>query len=366
MENWHSTALSWAILSAFGFGYYLYYRSKKQQPATGRDRGRPTQRAINVPRDDNKNNTPGEGTPKATKKAAKPKPARKAKKAAQETGEKVAATMSANSSTTGGEGDDDLSPAVSPKPKPSATKVSGRDVSDMLEPKAVPASVLRLTEPAQPVREKQSHQPRVATPLESKKQRQNKKKVEEKKLQREQEEKERKALEEKQRRTAREARGEPAKNGLQQAKAPTSNAWNLTNGASNTPVRSVVPESQPLLDTFDPVDQDRRSTTSSSEGAVAGSSATTDDVANNDRWMSEEEQMRLAMADSQWTTVPKGRKAKKPKDTSVEGSENGILPVEQPAFKPAPAPPASKPHVEYTTSAPPGAVYHPLDSDWAV
>ncbi|KAF2813309.1 uncharacterized protein BDZ99DRAFT_473990 [Mytilinidion resinicola] len=364
MENWQSAAVSWAGFLAFAAAY-LYYTSRKQQPAGGKDRGRATQRAIHVPRDDNKQKGPGEGTPRATKKATKSKPARKAKKAAKETEEKVAANMSANSSTTGGEGDDDLSPAVSPKPNATATKASGRDVSDMLEPKATSASVLRLTEPTQPVRERQAHQPRIAT-LESKKQRQNKKKVEEKKLQREQEEKERKALEEKQRRTAREARGEPAKNGLQQAKTPTSNAWNLRNGASNTAVRSVIPESQPLLDTFDPVEQDRRSTTSSSEGAPAGSSATTDDVANNDRWMSEEEQMRLAMADSQWTTVPKGRKAKKPKGASAEGSENGIVPVELPASKPAPAPPANKTQAQYTTSAQPGAVYHPLDSDWAV
>jgi len=194
--------------------------------------------------------------------------------------------------------------------------------------------------------------------------------MEDRKLQREREEKERQVLLEKQRRTAREARGEPAKNGLQQAKAPASHAWDRSNGASNTATGNTVASSYaPLLDTFE---QESVSTTSSSVGATAETSVKTEDPLVDNPWaggMTEEEQIRLAMQDSEWTTVPKGRKAKKAKATSTEGSDGGFSSLEPSTAKTVVAPVAATPKVEYTTSAEAAALYtssHPMDSDWPV
>ncbi|OCK80619.1 hypothetical protein K432DRAFT_38999 [Lepidopterella palustris CBS 459.81] len=320
----------------------------------------------------------GEGPRKAAGKPSKLNRQRKASKTAKGPMEKVEATLSANSSTTGADGDDDLSPAVSPALSANNGKApSGKDVSDMLETRAGAPAVLRLTEPSQPVRQKQVHQARPEAAQETKKQRQNRKKVEERKLQREQEEKERQVLLEKQRRTAREARGEPAKNGLQPAKAPASSAWNLAHHTSNVAVGSS--NDGQLLDTFE---QDGVSTTSSSENATNGTSATTDSMNNSGQWAgmpSEEEQLRMAMADSEWTTVSKGRKAKKNKTSSAteeatgtEGSDAGT-PQQQdlPGKKTVPEAetPTAPPNASYSTSNEAAAHFtgtHPMDSDWPV
>jgi hypothetical protein len=147
----------------------------------------------------------------------------------------------------------------------------------------------------------QTQKAEVAT--ESKKQRQNRKKVEEAKAAREEEEKARKALEEKQRRVAREARGEPAKNGLGQSKPPASNPW------TEVPSRGAVQPPKPastgqLLDTFESPVQTATKTTAPTSGAAKTSTPL-------NSLPSEEEQMRLAMEDSAWTTVPKGGKTKR-------------------------------------------------------
>ncbi|KAJ9648035.1 hypothetical protein H2199_001812 [Coniosporium tulheliwenetii] len=292
---------------------------------------------------------------------------------------------STTSSTTGADADDDLSPALSPSLGASSHTVpSGRDVSDMLEAPAASPSVLRLTESSQPARVKKPQQQKPAESAETKKQRQNRRKVEERKLAREQEEKERRALEEKQRRTAREARGEPAKNGMAPAAAPASNAWTATsqskapNGTTST---APAVGAAPLLDTFD------AHSTASSDGAGTGTNTTS----INDG-MSEEEQMRL-LQESQdwgWNTVPKGRKAKKRAGNEVAGdttgnesSDTGIAQA-APALKEFPAAPAASTNTPAATNTSAGARLlndgfntsadvsafmtsrHPGDSDWAV
>ncbi|OCL04249.1 hypothetical protein AOQ84DRAFT_380791 [Glonium stellatum] len=382
MEPWQS----WVIVLGLGGGAYYYY---SRNAGKGRHRSRPLQRVndtttrTNRRQEDDKfrHDIEGEVTPKGAGNATKANRQRKGnKKQPKESADKAEAYQSTTSGSA--DADDDLSPAVSPTLGATVTKAPSRaDVSDMLESRGAAPSVLRLTEPSQPVRQKQQQAPRPDTPQETKKQRQNKKKAEERKLQREQEEKERQVLLEKQRRTAREARGEPAKNGLQPAKAPTSSAWNLPHHASNVAVSSAptAPASDgTLLDTFD---QDGISTTSSSENATNGTSATTDSMNNSMNWAnmpSEEEQMRMAMEDSGWSTVPKGRKVKKAQAnsaagdaTGTDGSDSGHPQREVPAKKAVDPTPTTviPPSVGYSTSNEAAAFltgHHPMDSDWPV
>ncbi|KAF2862686.1 hypothetical protein K470DRAFT_255611 [Piedraia hortae CBS 480.64] len=117
-----------------------------------------------------------------------------------------------------------------------ATPYAG-NVNDMLEPAAPGPSVLKITPPTKPAKEKAPRQ-KKEEPVETKKQRQNRQKKEQEKAEREQQEQQRRVLEEQQRRIARESRGEPAKNGV-----PAANAW------KEKPAKPVV--DGPLLDTFD-------------------------------------------------------------------------------------------------------------------
>ncbi|KAH7028391.1 hypothetical protein B0J12DRAFT_354199 [Macrophomina phaseolina] len=197
--------------------------------------------------------------------------------------------FTSGSSTNGADADAEFSDAVSPALNASA---SGRDVSDMLEAPAAGPSVLRLTESTSPApQKKQQKKASSPEPKETKKQRQNRKKAEQAKAEREEAEKARKVLLENQRRTARESRGEAAKNGLG---APTSapSAWAQKKEETKTNGSGA------LLDTFD---------NNSSNLAASGTSATWErDLP------SEEEQLRLAMEDSTWSTVEtKGKKSKK-------------------------------------------------------
>jgi hypothetical protein len=226
----------------------------------------------------------------------------------QGTANKKAAQMTPSSSTTGGDADDDLSPAVSPSfpADDSQALPSANDVADMLEAPAPAPTTLRLTEPANGIPSKPKPLPRAVQEVDSKKARQNRKKAEEKKLQREADEKARRALEEKQRRTAREARGEPAKNGLAPAKTP-SNAWTASNHVTAAPVPATNSQ---LLDTF------------SNEAPKANGGK-----ANGGKWWSgdlpsEEEQERILKEqdDSSWNTVvtKKGKKKNKNAEGSVD------------------------------------------------
>jgi hypothetical protein len=368
MEAW----LSWALCIALTGAAYLYY---SQNGRSNRNRGRTAQRANAT------TTTRGEPVPwgdseaisKKAKKAVK-EPRKSIKKAVQEVGEKAEAYLS-TASTAGADADDDLSPATSPSlgATTSFKAPSGKDVSDMLGPQGSVASVLRINSSEKPARQNKPQQQRPETPQETKKQRQNRKKVEEAKAQREADEKERRVLLEKQRRTAREARGEPAKNGLQPSRAPASNAW--ASGRPSSSTGAVQPQNGQLLDTFDP---DVVSTASSSEAATNGTAPTPDSMGNSAQWTnlpSEEEQLRMAMEDSAWETVPKGKKQKKNKaagETTEEGSETGAPPEPEPA--PAPVkkvqpkqPENSKPQSRFEVlSEPTIDATHPMDSDWPV
>ncbi|KAF2656539.1 hypothetical protein K491DRAFT_703988 [Lophiostoma macrostomum CBS 122681] len=367
MEAWLSWALSIAL---FGAAYWYY----SQNSHRNRNRGRSVQRtsATTTARGEPVQWSDTEAISKKAKKAVK-EPRKSVKKAVQEVGDKAEAYLSA-ASTAGADADDDLSPAVSPSLGATSFKApSGKDVSDMLEPKGSVASVLRINSSEKPARQNKPQQQRPETPQETKKQRQNRKKAEEAKAQREADEKERRVLLEKQRRTAREARGEPARNGLQPAQAPASNAW--AGGRLSSGAGAVQPQNGQLLDTFDP---DVVSTASSSEAATNGTAPTPDSMGNSAQWTnlpSEEEQLRMAMEDSAWETVPKGKKQKKNRaagETTEEGSETGAppepTPVPAPVKKVQPTQPENnKPQSRYEVlSVPTTDATHPMDSDWPV
>lgn len=299
--------MSWAVFLAIAGAAYWYY-NQNNHPTT---RGRSTTRtsATNslkdaVPWVDSDSKT------KAAPKQAKAKAPRKSvKTAVQEAGTKAEAYLSGASSTAGADADDDLSPIASPAVA-SNKSPSGKDVSDMLGARAGPASVLSIKPSEKPGRPAKPQVQKVEAAQETKKQRQNRKKVEEAKVAREEEEKHRQGLLEKQRRTAREARGEPAKNGLQAASVPSSNAWTTVSSRGAVQPPASAPHGQ-LLDTFDVV-----STASSS--ATNGTAPT---PSSYNGLPSEEEQVRLAMEDSAWTTVPKGGKKQRKEPLEESGSQ---------------------------------------------
>ncbi|KAF2145645.1 uncharacterized protein K452DRAFT_123291 [Aplosporella prunicola CBS 121167] len=252
--------------------------------------------------------------------------------------------LTSGSSNNGAEADGELSPALSPAMN--ATAPSGNDIADMLEAPAAGPSVLRLTESTKPVKQQQAKKA-PAEAKETKKQRQNRRKVEEARAANEETEKARRALLEKQLRTAREARGEPAKNGV--ASVPSGpNPWT----AQGAPVTSAPAAEAPLLDTLD----------------------------NERQLPTEEEQMRLAMEDSGWNTVEKGKKGKKkPADDSLavkQVSEAPAKPVEETAKSSPNSTPKTSPKVRPAEPHPTNSFSalddlsswqgHPQDSDWAV
>ncbi|KAJ9316436.1 hypothetical protein DTO271D3_3241 [Paecilomyces variotii] len=255
------------------------------------------------------------------------------------------------SSTTGADADDDLSPAGSPK-----VPAAG-GVSDMLEPPAPSASVLRLTGSLESAPKKQKQQ--AFKPVETKKQRQQRLKNEERKRQTQEAEQERRKLLEKQLHTAREAERREA---ARSKKPAPVNAWNTntastaTNGASKP-----APIQDPgLLDTFE---------VKTPTASTAAPSASND--SKQGKWAqelpSEEEQMRILGVSSSddWTTVSSGKKGKKKADKADEGVSDASVPE-------APAPSSfvepKLPKVEKTylpESFRTGKKNHPLDSDWA-
>ncbi|KAF2833116.1 hypothetical protein CC86DRAFT_5132 [Ophiobolus disseminans] len=310
METWANWALFLAIVGAG----YLYY--SQNQGAVTRGRSTAT-KPTTASAADTAQWLDSEVKTKAAKavKVAKAKtkaPRKSVQNAVQEVGNKVEAYLDTASSTAGADADDDLSPVASPTFNTKAP--SGRDVSDMLGSQSAAPSVLSIKPVEKPARAAKPQAPKAEAPQESKKARQNRKKVEEAKAIREAEEKQRQALLEKQRRTAREARGEPAKNGIQAGKAPASNAWTTVGSAGAVKAPASAPTSQ-LLDTFDAA-----STASSSEAPTNGTAPTPDSLSNSgyNNALSEEEQVKIALEDtSAWETVAKGKKQKK-KAPSVE------------------------------------------------
>jgi hypothetical protein len=345
MQAW----MSWAAFLAIAAAAYFYYAPKPSGDARGRSTTRTTTTSSW---------SDSETKPKAAPKQAKPKPKAPRKSihaAVQEAGNKAEAAFEA--ATSGAE--------VAPVASTSAKAPSGRDVSDMLGEQTAAPSVLSIKASDKPARAPKAKAPKAEAVQETKKQRQNRQKVEAQKIAREEEEKQRQVLMEKQRRTAREARGEPAKNGVQSAKAPSNNPWTVA-GAVQAPPSASTGQ---LLDTFDAA-----STTSSSEAPTNGTIPTPDSTSNSGSYNglpSEEEQLRLAMEDSAWTTIPKGGKKQRVKTAGEVADEGNVSAPVQPV-KPAQAPQAKKAENRAPTSRYQilsetfTAKDHPQDSDWPV
>jgi hypothetical protein len=358
MQSWMSWATFLAILAA---GYF-YYAPKLNADTRGRSTARTTTTSSKqVDWSDS------ESKPKAVAKQAKKQVKAKAPRkksiqdAVQEAGNKAKAEF--NTATSAGtDASDDSSSASSPvRAAPKAP--SGRDVSDMLSSSGAAPNVLSIKASDKPAKASKPKAQKVETPQETKKQRQNRQKVEAQKAQREEDEKQRQIMLEKQRRTAREARGEPAKNGVA-AKLPSNNPWAGQSSGGAVQAPSSVPSGQ-FLDTFDAT-----STTSSS--ATNGTINTPDTASNSGSYNglpSEEEQLRLAMEDSAWTTIPKG--GKKQKTTQVDESNTLSAAPVQPA-KAAQAPQVKKTENRAPTSSSRyGILSEPFtttekDSDWPV
>ncbi|PVH93943.1 hypothetical protein DM02DRAFT_207304 [Periconia macrospinosa] len=349
-----SVVQNWAIFLAIAGAVYLFTRRGRN----GETRGRSLQRATNNAASNVKgaaqwSEEETKSKSKQAGKATKAKAPRKSvKKAVQEAGDKAEAYLSAASSNAGADADDDTPPTASP---------SGRDVSDMLEPQA-PKSVLKISASEKQARPAKPQPQRTESATETKKQRQNRKKKEEEKAAREAAEEERKKLLEQQRRTAREARGEAARNGLQPAQAPTSNAW--SSGSAPAAKSSLI--GGQLLDTLDNVAE----VAPSAGGATNG---TTSESTKYGNLPSEEDQLRMAMEESAWTTVPKGRKKAK-KEAAEEGSDSGAQEAAPAPVKAAPVKAAPVKKAENTKPASRFDVLSqqitdvgdPRDSDWPV
>ncbi|MCJ1359094.1 MAG: hypothetical protein MMC33_009094 [Icmadophila ericetorum] len=252
--------------------------------------------------------------------------------------------ISATSSTTGADADDDLSPATSPN---MVAQTLSTGVEDMIEAPAPGPSVLKITAPLQPPKNTQPKAPKPAQPQETQKQRQNRRKREAQKFEREQAEKERRVLMEKQLRTAREAEGRPAKNGVPVSKPPAKNAWDApsttSNGIGSTPTQTKLTTTEPtaLLDTLaEPVvtntskmngtkakgkakvEEPVVAATSKTSGSKSNGKAKDDGKAWHQELPTEEEQMRMLSelsGDDGWQQVGKSKKGNKKDQKGFQG-----------------------------------------------
>jgi hypothetical protein len=243
---------------------------------------------------------------------------------AQEKGIKDSGNMTAGSAT-GGDADDDQSFTDSPEVGPTsiASPVTN-GISDMLEAPSPGPSVLKVTEPTNPKPAKKEKSNAAPAPVETKKQRQNRAKVEAAKLAREQEEKERKIKEEKQRRTAREAEGRAPKDGRQfmASQKPATSAWTAppANGANNSTSTKANTGKFDLLDTMEDTSINEPTTSAPaekfSESELAGSQW--------EGYGDYDERVKSVIEDSrEWEQVSnKKRKAKKEK-TENDGEGAG-------------------------------------------
>lgn len=424
--SWQYTLCSWAGFSALaGFGYYYYTQNNQRRPGNrapvpsreqqearpGRGRRRDGQ--ADASGSDARRGSLKDGTERGLKrKASKPQPqsnkfealkdeggelpseedndkewaaqldnlrkgtnlaAPARKEARTKTVKQSSASrtpeLSATSSTTGGDADDDLSPRLSPALD--ATNAKGaNDVSDMLEPTAAAPTVLRVA-PAE-VKPKgtaeqgwelagKKDKPKkqdtaVNNEAETKRQRQNKRKVEEQKTQREADEQARRVLMEKQRRTAREARGEAAKNGV--------SSWSAGRPESTKASAPAVGSlNEPMLDTFD--SHDAASTASSSNAAANTSSPISNTTSSHSYWEqlpSEQEQMRQLrdQDESSWNTVTDKKKNRK--KAAQEAKVNGEVKEPAPSVKRPESPLVNGNHEAFDFEK----YRQQDDSDWAV
>ncbi|RAL63715.1 hypothetical protein DID88_003362 [Monilinia fructigena] len=143
--------------------------------------------------------------------------------------------MKDSGNITAGDADDDQSFTDSPEVGPtSVTSPVASGIADMLEPAAPGPSVLKVTESTKPAKKEKAKA--APQPVETKKQRQNRAKVEAARQVREAEEKERKVKEEIQRRTAREAEGRAAKDGSQfmASQKSADSAWTASSAVNGS------------------------------------------------------------------------------------------------------------------------------------
>ena len=315
--------MSWATFLAILAAGYFYYAPKLNIDARGRSTARTTT-TNSKPVDWSDSDNKPKAAAKQAKKQIKAKAPRKKsiQEAVQEAGNKAKAEFNAATSADVDASDDSSSASEPVRAAPKAP--SGKDVSDMLGSSGTAANVLSIKASDKSAKASKPKAQKVETPQETKKQRQNRQKVEAQKAQRDEDEKQRQILLEKQRRTAREARGEPAKNGVP-AKLPSNNPWAGESSGGAVQAPSSAPSGQ-LLDTFDVA-----STASSS--ATNGTINTPDTASNsgsynNNGLPSEEEQLRLAMEDSAWTTIPKGGKKQKATQVTEESNPSSATPVQ--------------------------------------
>jgi hypothetical protein len=289
------------------------------------------------------------------------------------------------SSAAGGDADDDQSSLNSPELAATSIEapVSNGGISDMLEAPAAGPSVLRVTAPTNPTRPKKAKVQADYEPAETKKQRQNRKKAELKKLAREEEEKERKVLLEKQRRTAREAEGRAAKDGstFMAAQVPANNVWTAPSATSNSNAEDGKGKGIELLDTFSPSNSKTKETAAPEIHNSESEHASSDWQKLASTLPSEEEQLRLALEDSDnWETVQtkerrKGKKATQPSQsqqqekTAIIPEKENELPTSDPP-RAIPSAPGKKWEMHLESSDDEGNVHQYVkivqDSEWEV
>ncbi|KAH7330127.1 hypothetical protein BKA65DRAFT_51767 [Rhexocercosporidium sp. MPI-PUGE-AT-0058] len=224
--------------------------------------------------------------------------------------------VTAPSSATGGDADDDQSPINSPEL--SATTATNGDVSDMLEKPASGPSVLRVTAPTNPAPAKKAKQQSFEV-QETKKQKQNRKKAEEAKAIREAEEKDRKVKLEAHRRSVREAEGRAAKDGsaFMASQAPSSSAWTAAPAVQATNDTTPASKKVELLDTYEPT---KGHLDTKPVEQVKSESKLAEELA----FIPEDEQMRRAKEESNnWEEVKAKypRKKKAPKEASKDAKD---------------------------------------------
>ncbi|KAI0994295.1 hypothetical protein K3495_g13887 [Podosphaera aphanis] len=218
--------------------------------------------------------------------------------------------------TTGNEADDEsaLNPSIPDIPDIPTVQVAAGDVSDMLEKTPTQPAILKINAPIEVSRPEKQKTAKKTEPIETKKQRQNRQKANEAKLLRAQEEQARKVKMESQRRTAREAEGRAAKDGssFMASQKPTSSAWTTSPITNEDTATSIDVQ---LLDTYEPTSNYNITTSEPiySESDEAGSSRQEIPV------LSEEEQVRFAIKETETWSVVKG---KEKRNRANRGKEN--------------------------------------------
>ena len=190
-------------------------------------------------------------------------PARLAGPANQNAGN-VPPVPTENSSTTGMDGDDDITPASSPRSDPVSTAATSRegDVTDMLEPTPSGPKMLSIVN-VEAKKQKTKPKPAEFEVAENKKQRQRRLKKEQQKEAVLQSNATHDMKKQQQMRLARMSEGTSKQTKANSFTSPLPNAWNKVSQHQNGSAQSAAPP--PLLDTFDP----QLDAKNVSEGAVS-------------------------------------------------------------------------------------------------